>query len=247
MDSQLEKIRQRMIQGEGLVALDEADNERADMARLGVAILLDYPHKNKLEHVKILMDQFEVTDKRKAVLALRDAEDLFPSLQKVNKELERARITAMAWKCFHECMGGDHVEVEAPNSESKKPNRPKAGFKLNADVPGAPDEEKEESEPVEKIKYTDKGIGKGSGKKNMRDAAQYLKLIALVNGLEVVDDTVTQVGVIVNQLKFDPDSLGVKMPAGFDLTKFITKLENEYARREAIDTDYEEVKDGRGK
>jgi hypothetical protein len=236
MDSQLEKIRQRMIQGEGLVALDEADNERADMARLGVAILLDYPHKNKLEHVKILMDQFEVTDKRKAVLALRDAEDLFPSLQKVNKELERARITAMAWKCFHECMGGDHVEYkEKDNGRQTTDDRKQ---------PGTPDDSKEST--LEEV-IKDKGIGKGSGKKNMRDAAQYLKLIALVNGLEVVDDTVTQVGVIVNQLKFDPDSLGVKMPAGFDLTKFITKLENEYARREAIDTDYEEVKDGRGK
>ena len=72
-----------------------------------------------------------------------------------------------------------------------------------------------------------------AGKGNSRDAAQYLKLLKEMWQLDSPDVEADVANVqIINMLKSSPESLGVELPEGFDLNKFITDLEKPYERKQ---------------
>lgn len=89
---------------------------------------------------------------------------------------------------------------------------------------------------------TIEGIPTVVSKGNTRDAAQYMKLVMVINGLDMSEDVESGPVTIINILKHNPESIGTHLPANFNLEEFIEKLEGEYENRaNTIDIDHREV------
>ena len=174
MEKKLQDLLAKMSSAEGTGNMDDEEFLYSEQIKHAINILLEYPHKLRGEQILMLMDQFGIT-KQTAVKRFAEAIELFPSMEKVNKQFERARISRFCYQFLMLC----------------------------------------------------------ATKGNTRDAAQYIKLIKEIWGLDEYEDleaAATQ-STIINMLKSSPESLGIKLPEGFVLETFINELEGEYDRK----------------
>lgn len=185
MEIELSKLIAEFTNRSGESVLTAEETAYATQVKFTISVMLDYPHKLREEQVEMIKKEFSV-GRSHAYKLVADAMDIFPSIEKVNKGFERARVVAKIYKYLDFC----------------------------------------------------------DTKKNTRDGAQYLKLLIDILGLRDGDDSENAgTTVIVNVLKSDPDSLGVKLPENFDLMKFINEVERGFDRkRNTIDIEHTEVK-----
>lgn len=184
MDQKLTKLIDEFTNRSGETLLNADESAYATKVKFTISVLLDYPHKLREEQVEIIRQEYECS-RSYAYELIADAMDIFPSIEKVNKGFERARVVAKIYKFLNLC----------------------------------------------------------EEKKNTRDGAQYLKLLVDVFGLRNEDDgEAGGITYVVNILKSAPETLGVKLPEGFDLTKFMNDVEREYDRRKnTVDIEHTEV------
>ena len=115
MDESLQKIVQSMQQGEGMIALSDDEFKHSDRIKFAITILLDYPHKTRVEQVKMLMEEFQLTNRADAYRYINEGIEIYPSIEKVNKAFERARIANLCYKLIAKCTErGDKINTRDP-------------------------------------------------------------------------------------------------------------------------------------
>lgn len=102
MDEQLVILKNKLLSGT-TAELDEKDFERVNRMKFAITVLLDYPHKHRHELVKVIQEEYQDAELSSSYCykLLSDSEELFPSIEKVNKVFELARLIKIGYKLLH--------------------------------------------------------------------------------------------------------------------------------------------------
>lgn len=101
MDEDLVKIAQALMQGSEAELADDVF-KHSEQVKFAITVLLDYPHKLREEQVNTIMETYGCS-RSHAYKLIAQAQEIFPSMEKVNKAFERARMAAMCYRFLNEC------------------------------------------------------------------------------------------------------------------------------------------------
>lgn len=102
MDNLNEKMIAEFSRRTGETLLTDEENNYFSQVKYAITVLLDYPHKMREQQAQMIIDTYDVS-RRTAYKIIADAMDIFPSIERVNKDFERARLTQKIYKLLHEC------------------------------------------------------------------------------------------------------------------------------------------------
>ena len=101
-ENDVTKIAMALTTKYGHESLDDNEFKHAERIKYAISIMLDYPHKLREDHVRMLVDMFDIS-RSNAYKLITDAQEIFPSLEKVNREFERHRIIHIIYKMLNAC------------------------------------------------------------------------------------------------------------------------------------------------
>lgn len=108
----LDKITNALVTKYGEEALDDEELRYAERIKYAISVLLDYPHLTREAQVKMVMDQLQIV-RSAAYQLFSEAQIIFPSMEKVNKAFERARIIHLIYKFLEEAKTKKNVRDAA--------------------------------------------------------------------------------------------------------------------------------------
>lgn len=104
MDENLIRIKNALLAGKS----GEMDDEmftHTNRLKFAISILLDYPHKHRHEMVKLIQEEYANEEgplsNAFCYKLLSDAQELFPSIERVNKAFELARLIKYGYKLLY--------------------------------------------------------------------------------------------------------------------------------------------------
>lgn len=218
------------IKGAGIEELDDEQLEYLGKLKFAITCLVDYPHYGREVHVKMIMEKHECS-RSHAYKLLSEAIDVYPSIEKVSKAFERARLAHICYKMLNDCVGNE-TEYNKVTAE------------LDAEVKQVQDKYKAELEEAVHVDHRKKVEAKMDGeialinsrrpqlrKSNPREAAQFIKLLKELYALDQEETADGKNVVVLNVMKYDLKSLNIELPPNFELETFINQLESEYKRK----------------
>lgn len=84
------------------VEFSQEETDYSDKLKYAVTVLIDKAHVARVEQVEEIKNGLDISLPY-AYKLIRDAQVIYPSLEKVNKDFERARITQQCWKFIKLC------------------------------------------------------------------------------------------------------------------------------------------------
>lgn len=84
----------KALKGEQEATIEELPH--VNRIKYATTLLLDYPHKTKPEIVEMIMQQFDV-GLTTAYAAIKEAQEIYPSIEEVNKAFARAHLIREAY------------------------------------------------------------------------------------------------------------------------------------------------------
>ena len=218
------------IKGAGLEELTDEQLEQVGKIKYAVSLLIDYPHYGREKHVKMIMEQEECS-RSHAYKLIAQAIEIYPSMERVSKEFERARLARYCYQMLHQCRGNEDEyrenqkqvaeRYEALNKKYDELRKEAAHVDQVKALQAAYDAEKE---IIERGRITHE-------RPNLREGAQYVKLLKELYGLDNAEDISSKNVTVINVMKYDIKSLGVTLEPGFDVEGFIKELEDEHKRK----------------
>lgn len=103
MDEKLRQIAEGLKDDAFGTNLDDAAFAYREDIKYAITVLLDYPHLGREQQVKLVMDWKDSYTRSGAYKLIAEAMEVYPSIEKVNKEFERARITHKIFKFLSIC------------------------------------------------------------------------------------------------------------------------------------------------
>jgi hypothetical protein len=101
MDEDLIKISIALQQGTE-AELEDAVFRHSEQVKFAITVLLDYPHKLREEQVQLIIQTYDCS-RSHAYKLIAQAQELFPSIEKVNKAFERARLASLCYRFLERC------------------------------------------------------------------------------------------------------------------------------------------------
>lgn len=101
MDEDLVKIAQALMQGRE-AELDDPVFRHSEQVKFAITVLMDYPHKMREEQINLIIETYQCS-RSHAYKLINQAQEIFPSIQKVNKAFERARMVAICYRFLNTC------------------------------------------------------------------------------------------------------------------------------------------------
>lgn len=88
------------IKGGTTADLDDPSFIYANRLKFAIVILIDYPHYHAHEYVDMIQEEYLDHDLSTSYCykLIAEARNIYPSIEKVNKEFERARLSKIAYK-----------------------------------------------------------------------------------------------------------------------------------------------------
>lgn len=102
MDDKLSLIQQKLMSGT-TGELDDEAFEYTNRLKFAITLLIDYPHKHRHELVETIKENYldDELSSKYCYKLLSDAETIFPSIEKVNKAFEIARLMKFGYSLLN--------------------------------------------------------------------------------------------------------------------------------------------------
>lgn len=101
-NNKLKKLVEQFTDRSGESGFTEEETEYMTQVKYVISVMLDYPHKLREEQIAMIKQQFNC-GRSHAYKLVAAAIELLPSLEKVNKDFERARVKQWIWKFIQMC------------------------------------------------------------------------------------------------------------------------------------------------
>lgn len=107
-DNEVTKIALALTTKYGHESLDDDEFKHAERIKYAISIMLDYPHLLREDHIRMIIDMFHIS-RTSAYKLISDAQEIFPSLEKVNREFERHRLIHLMYKMLSKCIDKNNM------------------------------------------------------------------------------------------------------------------------------------------